>query len=108
MFIIGSILGAAVVVFVLQNITAVSVSFLSWHFDGSIALIVIFAVLVGMLISWMLSIPDLLQLSSVKSRNKKLEKDLDLHKQKLSETEGKLSQSKEPIVIEKTVIVERE
>ncbi len=108
MFIIGSILGAAVVVFILQNITPVSVSFLSWQFDGSLAVIVILAVLAGMVISWLLSIPDMLKISDLKSHNKKLQKDLEIHKQKLSETEGKLSQAETPVVVEKTVIVENE
>jgi putative membrane protein len=107
MFIIGSILGAAVVVFVLQNITPVSVQFLSWHFDGSIAFIVILSVLAGAIISWLLSIPALFKLSNLENHNKRLQKDLDAHRQKLSETEGKLAEAKEPIVIEKTVIVEQ-
>jgi putative membrane protein len=106
MFIIGSILGAGVVIFMLQNISSVSVAFLGWQFEGSLALIVILAVVVGMVISWLLAIPDMLRLSDLKSNNKKLQKDLELHKQKLSETEGKLSQAETPVVVEKTVIVE--
>ncbi len=108
MFIIGTILGAAVVVFMLQNFAPVSVSFLSWHFDGSIAIIVLLAVLAGMIISWLLSLPDMLRLSDLKSHNKKLQRDLEAHKQKLSETEGKLSQAEAPVVMEKTIIVEKE
>jgi lipopolysaccharide assembly protein A len=99
MFIIGIILGAGVVVFVLQNIAPVSVAFLSWQFDGSLALIVILAILLGMIISWLLAIPDLLRLSDLKSHNNKLQKDLDVHRQKLSETEGKLSQAETPVVV---------
>lgn len=99
MFIIGIILGAGVVVFVLQNVAAVSVSFLSWQFDGSLALIVILAILLGMIISWLLAIPDLLRLSDLKTHNNKLQKDLDVHRQKLSETEGKLSQAETPVVV---------
>ena len=106
MFIIGSILGAGVVIFMLQNISSVSVAFLGWQFEGSLALIVILAVVVGMVISWLLAIPDMLRLSDLKSNNNKLQKDLELHKQKLSETEGKLSQAETPVVVEKTVIVE--
>lgn len=101
MFIIGIILGAGVVVFVLQNVAAVSVSFLSWQFDGSLALIVILAILLGMIISWLLAIPDLLRLSDLKSHNNKLQKDLDVNRQKLSETQGKLTQAETPIVVER-------
>jgi lipopolysaccharide assembly protein A len=99
MFIIGIILGAGVVVFVLQNVAAVSVSFLSWQFDGSLALIVILAILLGMIISWLLAIPDLLRLSDLKSHNNKLQKDLDVNRQKLSETQGKLTQAETPVVV---------
>ena len=108
MFIIGIILGAAVVVFMLQNIAPVAVAFLGWQFEGSLALIVILAVLVGMIISWLLAIPDMLRLSDLKSHNKKLEKDLELHKQKLSETQGKLSQAETPVIVENTVIETKE
>ncbi len=107
MFIIGSILGAAVVVFILQNTATLSVMFLSWRFEGSLAIIVILAVLAGMIISWLLAIPDMLRISDLRTHNKRLQKDLEVHKQKLSETEGKLSEAKEPIVIEKTVIVDK-
>jgi lipopolysaccharide assembly protein A len=102
MFIIGIILGAGVVVFVLQNIAPVSVAFLSYQFEGSLAVIVILAILLGMIISWLLAIPDLLRLSDLKSHNNKLQKDLDHNRAKLSETEGKLSQAETPVVIKDT------
>jgi uncharacterized integral membrane protein len=88
MLIIGAILGGVVVVFMLQNLAPVSVSFLLWNFEGSIAIIVILAVVIGMIISWFLSIPDLFQLSNLKSKNKRLQNDLELHKQKLSQAEA--------------------
>ncbi len=108
MFIIGILLGAVVVIFVLQNIAPVSVSLFAWQFDGSLAVVILLAVIAGMLISWLLSIPTLLKLSDMRNHNKKLQKDLEVHKQKLSETEGKLSQAETPLVMEKTVIVEKE
>lgn len=105
-FIIGIILGAVVVVFILQNIAPVSVVFLGWNLDGSLAVIVLLAIVAGMLISWLLSIPDLLRLSDLKSHNKRLQKDLDAHKQELDVTKGKLEQAETPVVVEKTVIIE--
>jgi lipopolysaccharide assembly protein A len=101
MFIIGIILGGAVVIFMLQSLAAVSVSFLAWNFDGSLALIVILAVVFGMIISWLLAIPDMFRLSNLKSHNKRLEDDLYAHKQKLSQVEADLSQAK----AENTIIV---
>ncbi len=75
--------------------------------EGSLAVVLLLAILAGMIISWLLSIPDMLRLSDLKSHNTKLRRDLELHQQKLSETEGKLAQAETPIVVEKTVIVEK-
>lgn len=59
--IIGLLMGAMVIIFALQNIETVSVSFLTWQFDGSLALILVCAVAIGMIISSLLSIPTWLQ-----------------------------------------------
>lgn len=105
-FIIGIILGAIVVIFMVQNIIPVSVVFLGWHVDGSLAFIILLAILAGMLISWLLSIPDLLRLSDLRTHNKRLQNDLDAHRQKLAETQGKLEQAETPVVVEKTVVID--
>jgi uncharacterized integral membrane protein len=107
-FIIGIILGAATLIFVFQNLTIVSVSFLGWHSEGNLALILVIAIFIGMLISWIFSIPQLLRLSDMRSRNKKLVRTLDQKELELSETKGKLSQAKAPVILEKTVVVNKE
>lgn len=98
--IIGIIMGAAVVVFALQNVQTVMVTFLGWGFEGSVALIVILALLAGIIISWLMAIPSLLKGMVTESRlrghNDALHRELEIHKQKLAETEGKLSEAKEP------------
>ena len=106
LFIIGLLLGAVVVVFILQNFIPVTVTFLAWQLDGNLAVILIVAVLLGMIISWLLSLPELLKAGHFRKRAERLEEDLNAHKQKLSETEGKLAQAEAPVVIEKTVIVD--
>jgi len=107
LFIIGLILGAVVVVFILQNIVPVTVSFLGWQTEGSLAIFLLLAVIAGMIISWLLSIPEMLRISDLRRHNKKLKAELDTHKQKLSETKGKLSQAEAPVVLhEKEVIIE--
>lgn len=106
MLIIGIILGAAVVVFMIQNLASVSISFLAWQFDGSLALIVILAILLGMVISWLLSIPDMFRISNLRSHNRRLEQDLEAHKQKLSETQQKLVQAQQTVTEEKTIVIE--
>ena len=56
--ILGIVLGAAAVIFALQNVTVVTLSFFSWHFDGSLALILLVAVAVGILISLLIVLPE--------------------------------------------------
>ena len=106
MFIIGVLLGAIIVVFVLQNVVPVSVVFLGWHVDGSLAVLILLAIIAGMVLSWLLALPEMLRISDLRTHNRRLQKDLDEHRQKLSETEGKLSQAEKPIVVEKTVFVD--
>ncbi len=108
LFIIGIIFGAVIIIFILQNMMPVTVSFFAWQTEGSLALLLLLAVVAGMLVSWLLSIPEMLRLNDLKAHAKRLEKDLAVHKMKLSETEGKLSQAEAPVVLEKTVIVEKE
>ncbi len=108
LFIIGLLLGGVAVMFVLQNVAPVTVAFFGWQFEGSLALVLLLAILGGMLISWFLSLPQMFRLSDLRWRNKRLQKDLEAHKQKLSETEGKLSQAEAPVVLEKTVILGQE
>ncbi len=55
--IIGLLLGALVIIFAVQNIATVSVVFLTWQFEGSLALILVLAVAAGMVLSALLSIP---------------------------------------------------
>ena len=54
----GFILGIAALVFAAQNNEFVSVSFLGWQFESSLAVVTTAAVLVGMLICALLSIPN--------------------------------------------------
>lgn len=105
-FIIGLILGAATLVFVFQNMMVVSVHFLAWDISGNLTLILITCVLLGMILSWLLSLPQALRISDLSRHNKKLAQELDEKNMKLSETEGKLSQAETPVIVEKAVIVE--
>jgi uncharacterized integral membrane protein len=59
--IVGLLLGAAMVAFVLQNITTVSVSFLTWHLDGSLAIILFLAFGVGVLMTLLFLLPSFIR-----------------------------------------------
>ena len=56
--VLGIILGATAVIFALQNTAIITVSFFTLQFQGSLALILIMTVLVGVLISLLFVLPD--------------------------------------------------
>ena len=89
--IIGLVLGATAIIFAAQNITTVSVVFLAWQFQGSLALILVLAVVSGILICSFLSLPDVIrkrfQISRLKDDNDKLKdslvrKDIEVESEK--------------------------
>lgn len=54
----GFLLGGAALIFALQNNTTVSLVFLSWQFESPLAILIILAVLVGVLICALLTLPN--------------------------------------------------
>ena len=85
---IGIVLGAGAIVFALQNTAVVTLTFLGYHFESSLALLVIASVGVGMLICALASIPSALSASfrimGLKSENKKLVETVQAHKEALA------------------------
>lgn len=103
MFIIGILLGAAALMFILQNFMLISVNFLVWHFDGSLAFVILLSVVAGILIGTVLSLPELIRRGSHSSRlekyNRQLATELDVHKEKLAVTETPVViQTNDPIL----------
>lgn len=78
--IFGLLLGAATIIFALQNLTTITVMFMDWQFEGSLALILMLAVCVGILISGLLSFPEVIkksfQISKLRKHNDKLQDEL--------------------------------
>ncbi len=68
------------VMFALQNIVPVTVSFLTWTFEGSLALVLFVALIVGALVSVLASVPTLVKgrwaAASLKKRIAALEAEL--------------------------------
>lgn len=95
-FIIGIVLGGAVVIFALQNLAPVMVSFLGFNFEGSVALIVLISMLIGVLVSLLFSlssaISGMMNESRLKRHNESLKKELDEHKVMLSEANRQIAQ----------------
>lgn len=58
---LGAVLGALSVVFVLQNITPITVTFLSWQIEGSLAVVLFLALMVGVFITLLMLLPGLLR-----------------------------------------------
>ncbi len=81
------------VIFAVQNTDAVQVVFFSWQMEGSLALVVLIALAVGVLIGLLVMTPSVvkrsLNLSGQRKKIAGLEKDLDDHKTRLSEAEKK-------------------
>ncbi len=78
--ILGFLLGVAALLFALQNTAVVSLTFLGWQFESSLALLILIAFAVGIIVSLLVSIPsavkDGFRLMSLKKENKKLAEDL--------------------------------
>jgi uncharacterized integral membrane protein len=102
-FIVGIVLGGAMVIFALQNLAPVMVSFLGWNFEGSVALIVLISMLAGVIISLLFSlssaITGMLNESRLKRHNESLKKELDDHKVMLAEAHQKIIQKPDTVVV---------
>lgn len=83
--IVGFVLGAAAIVFVLQNTTVVALTFLGWQFETSLAILVLIALAVGVLFSLLVSLPsaiiDSFRLSHLEKQNQKLAGEVEAHRQ---------------------------
>lgn len=79
--IIGLLIGAAAVVFILQNVTTVSVVFFAWQLNGSLALVLLLAIIAGILITMLFLLPTIVAnrflVGSLRKQNKKLQADLN-------------------------------
>lgn len=78
--ILGFLLGAAALLFALQNTDVVALSFLGWQFESSLALLILMAFAAGIVVSLLVSIPsavkDSLGLMSLRKENKRLASEL--------------------------------
>ena len=83
--VLGIILGAAAVIFALQNTAIITVSFFTYHFQGSLALVLIMTVLVGVVVSLLIVLPDSIKshfkYRSLQKSYAKLEEDLRKQKE---------------------------
>jgi uncharacterized integral membrane protein len=80
-FLIALVFALVSVMFALQNIVPVTVAFLTWTFEGSLALVVFVALIGGALVSFLASVPTLLKsrrsVITLKKQNVALEAELE-------------------------------
>jgi len=60
--IVSLVVAILTVIFALQNNTPTTLQFLSWKFEGSLALVILLAVAAGALVSFFAALPSLLRL----------------------------------------------
>ena len=81
------------ILFAVQNNETTTVSFFIWYFDGSLALLLLIAMAVGALISFLISLPSNIRARwTIRNQRKKmteLEENLTDHKAMLLEAERK-------------------
>jgi len=85
LFILGLVLGGVAVIFALQNIEVVTVSFFSWQFSGSLSVILSLAVIAGALATLLIVLPESIsnyfKYRSLKNENEKLAEDFRKQKE---------------------------
>lgn len=85
LFIIGVVLGGLTVMFALQNIDVVTVSFFAWHLDGSLSLILMLATLAGIIIAFLMILPESVsgyfRYRALRRENARLEEELRKQKE---------------------------
>lgn len=78
---LGFLLGAAALLFALQNTEVVALRFLGWQFESSLALLVLAALTTGVLISILASIPSFigssLRIMNLKKENRRLAEEVE-------------------------------
>lgn len=78
--ILGFLLGAAALLFALQNTAMVALSFLGWQFESSLALLILMAFALGVIVSLLVSIPsaigDSLRIMGLRKENRRLAEQL--------------------------------
>ncbi|MES2623158.1 MAG: lipopolysaccharide assembly protein LapA domain-containing protein [Patescibacteria group bacterium] len=93
--ILGLILGALSVIFALQNVIPITVTFFAWQLQGSLSLILLLAVLAGVMICGLLSVPEVIRnhirFTTLKNQKKDLEKALETLRAEKEKVEHELA-----------------
>lgn len=89
--IIAFVIAVIAVIFALQNTMIVTISFLAWKFTGSLSLVLLVTLAIGVLIGLLVLAPSTLKktiaVTSQRKRINVLEKELNEHKAKVAESQ---------------------
>jgi len=107
---LGIVLGAISVIFALQNVTMITVTFFSWQIEGSLALLLLLAVFMGILITLLAVLPESIRghtrYKNLEKENKRLEEELRKQKERTVFARTVLSSPEDIEKIEKGAIAE--
>jgi len=100
--IVAIIVAILAVVFALQNAVPITVSFLTWRFESSLALVLLITLALGILMSLLVSVPSMIKrrkmISSQKKEIQELEKSLPRESER--EEEGKIESEESELPLE--------
>jgi putative membrane protein len=102
LLILALLVAVVAVIFALQNPTAITVSFLVWKFDQSLALILLLALALGVIIGLLTILPSVIrskwQLSARKKKIDALEKSLQEARTKIDSQTQQISELEKPVI----------
>ena len=99
--ILAIIVAILAVVFALQNAVPITVSFLTWRFESSLALVLLITVALGVIMSLLVSVPSKIKrmklISSQKKKLQELESGLQKEAENKAEEEIEREESELPL-----------
>ncbi len=94
--ILALVIAIIAVIFALQNTAAVTISFFAWEVGGSLSLVVLVTLVIGVLVGWLFVAPSLvknsLQGSGQRKRITELEKEVEKFKTSVETLQGKVKE----------------
>lgn len=94
--VLALVIAIIAVIFALQNTAAVTISFFAWEVGGSLSLVVLVTLVIGVLVGWLFVAPSLvknsLQGSSQRKRIGELEKEVEKFKASVGTLQDKVKE----------------